>query len=428
MAIVRRISFREPLVRFTAYSGLLSVAATGLTALLVCRLALRLDGLETLRISLVAMGGGLVMTVANYLIVRSILRPRIRAFSRFVDQVAKGDLKTRLEEGGGDLFGQFGGNLNAMADGVREIVSQVVGIAHKVSASAESLSASAEQMNASAEEITSTVQQIAKGVETQAGKTVETSQVMAKMSETVQQVAGQAEAASRVSNQALDTAVRGSEAVQESVEKMNQIFDFANQSAQAVRGLGEHSKQIGQVVGIITGIADQTNLLALNAAIEAARAGEAGRGFAVVADEVRKLAEGSASAAAEIGKLIKQIQAQTARAVRNMEDSADELARGKAVATRAGSSLEEILRVVRQVDDMAKEIYKLTREQASGSDQVVRAVEEIAAVAEETAAGTEEASASTEEQTASMQEMAAAAQELADLAETMKALVSRFQL
>ncbi len=179
---------------------------------------------------------------------------------------------------------------------------------------------------------------------------------------------------------------------------------------------------------VISDIADQTNLLALNAAIEAARAGEAGRGFAVVADEVRKLAEGSASAAAEIGKLIKQIQAQTARAVRNMEDSADELARGKAVATRAGSSLEEILRVVRQVDDMAKEIYKLTREQASGSDQVVRAVEEIAAVAEETAAGTEEASASTEEQTASMQEMAAAAQELADLAETMKALVSRFQL
>jgi methyl-accepting chemotaxis protein len=151
MAIVRRISFHEPLVRFTAYSGLLSLLATGLGSLLICRLALHLDGLETLRIVLMAMGAGLVMTVANYLIVRSILRPRIRAFSRFVDQVAKGDLKARLEEGGGDLFGQFGGSLNAMAQGVREIVSQVVGIAHKVSASAESLSASAEQMNASAE-------------------------------------------------------------------------------------------------------------------------------------------------------------------------------------------------------------------------------------------------------------------------------------
>jgi methyl-accepting chemotaxis protein len=195
-----------------------------------------------------------------------------------------------------------------------------------------------------------------------------------------------------------------------------------------VRGLGEHSKQIGQVVAIITGIADQTNLLALNAAIEAARAGESGRGFAVVADEVRKLAEGSARAAAEIGKLIKQIQVETARAVHNMEHSAAELDRGREVTARAGASLEEILRVVRQVDDMAKEIYSLTRQQASGSDQVVRAVEEIAAVAEETAAGTQEASASTQEQTASMQEMAAAAQELADLAETMKGLVSRFQL
>jgi methyl-accepting chemotaxis protein len=418
----------EPLKLYTVLSAILSLLAAGPGSYLLLRLWAKLDPQSALQMALFMGAMGLGMTSVNYLLVRLVIRTRIQSYSAFVDQVAKGNLGLRLEESKNDLFGQFAANLNAMAMGMQVIVREVVGIAHKVSASAESLSASAEQMNASAEEITSTVQQIAKGVETQAEKTVETSQVMSNMSGMVQQVAGKSEAASRVSNQAWETAVRGNEAVQEALERMNQIFDTATQSASAVRGLGEQSKQIGQVVGLITGIADQTNLLALNAAIEAARAGEAGRGFAVVADEVRKLAEGSAKAAAEIGKLIKQIQAETTRAVVSMEHGAQELARGREVASRAGVSLEEILQVVRQVDEMAKEIYALTRQQAAGTDQVVKAVEEIAAVAEETAAGTQEASASTQEQTASMQEMAAAAQELADLAETMKSLVSRFKL
>jgi methyl-accepting chemotaxis protein len=293
---------------------------------------------------------------------------------------------------------------------------------------ATNLASSASEMNAASEEITATVQQISKGMETQAVRTSETSEVMTRMSKNVGLMADKSASVAEVSAQAWETAVKGGESVKEAVRRINEIFNKAQESARSVESLGAHSKKIGQVVSIITGIADQTNLLALNAAIEAARAGEAGRGFAVVAEEVRKLAEGSARAAGEINKLIKEIQSETLKAVERMGQGSKELNDGREVVNQAGASLEEIIKVVRRVDEITKEIFQLTQKQAQGTDQVVKAVEEIAAVAEETAAGTQEASASTEEQTASMEEMVTAARELEETAEHLGRLVARFKV
>jgi methyl-accepting chemotaxis protein len=410
---LKKIQEIEPLMLFAALSGVMSLVAGGGGGLVLARLGMQLDWPRALQLSLLATIAGLGMTLLNYLIITLIIRPRIKRYAHFVDQVAKGNLNIRLDDTSQDLFGQFAGNLNAMALGVQEIVSQVVGIAHKVSASAESLSASAEQMNASAEEITSTVQQIAKGVETQAEKTVETSQVMSGISGMVQQVAGKAEAVARVSNQAWETAVRGSEAVKESVEKMNQIFDTANQSAQTVRGLGEHSKQIGQVVGIITGIADQTNLLALNAAIEAARAGEAGRGFAVVADEVRKLAEKTVQATQQVATGINAVRDGARRASEGMGGAAEAVERSTSLADTAGNTLQEILRISQGSADQVRNIATASEEQSASAEEISRSVDLVREVSDRTAQDMAEA-------TLAVEELARLADDLTDIIAKMQ--------
>jgi methyl-accepting chemotaxis protein len=363
------------------------------------------------------------------LLLRRLISERIKDVSRFATAIAEGRLNAEpLAAQGDGPFRELADSLNGVQKSNRSSVSEMSQASQKVRRFATNLAASAVEMNAASEEITATVQQISKGMETQAARTSETSEVMTRMSKNVGLMAEKSASVAEVSAQAWETALKGGESVKEAVRRINEIFAKAQESSRAVESLGAHSKKIGQVVSIITGIADQTNLLALNAAIEAARAGEAGRGFAVVAEEVRKLAEGSARAAGEINKLIKEIQAETLKSVESMKDGARDLNEGREVVNQAGLSLEEIIKVVRRVDEITKEIFQLTQKQAQGTEQVVKAVEEIAAVAEQTAAGTQEASASTEEQTASMEEMVTAARELEETAEHLSHLVSRFRL
>jgi methyl-accepting chemotaxis protein len=371
----------------------------------------------------------LLAAVLLYGSLRAMVSKRLQQVSRFAQNLAEGRLDAeKLSADGDGPFRELSDGLNLMQDQIRSAVGEMASAAQKVKRFASNLAASAVEMNAASEEITSTVQQISKGMETQAARTSETSEVMGNMSGTVKLMAEKSASVAEVSAQAWETALRGGESVREAVRRINEIFNKAAESSRAVESLGAHSKKIGQVVSIITGIADQTNLLALNAAIEAARAGEAGRGFAVVAEEVRKLAEGSARAAGEINKLIKEIQQETQKSVVKMSEGSRDLNEGREVVNQAGGSLEEIIKVVRRVDEITKEIFQLTQEQARGTEQVVKAIEEIAAVAEETAAGTEEASASTEQQTASMEEMVTAARELEETSEHLSKLVGRFRL
>jgi methyl-accepting chemotaxis protein len=195
---------------------------------------------------------------------------------------------------------------------------------------------------------------------------------------------------------------------------MNRIAAVVNQSAQTVKALGKSSDQIGEIIGVIDDIADQTNLLALNAAIEAARAGEQGRGFAVVADEVRKLAERTTKATKEIAGMIKQIQGETTGAVSAMEEGTKEVEQGKELAEKAGVSLKEIVEVSQRVTDMVAQIAAASEEQSSASEQISKNVEAISAVTGETASGT--------------QQIARAAEDLNRLTENLQQLVGRFKL
>jgi len=237
---------------------------------------------------------------------------------------------------------------------------------------------------------------------------------------------------------------------------MQSIKSKVGASAAKVQEMGQRSSEIGAIVETIEDIASQTNLLALNAAIEAARAGEHGKGFAVVADEVRKLAERSSQATKEIGGLIAGIQTTVAEAVKAMDEGSREVELGVVSANKAGTALSEILSAAQAVNDQAElagsaaeqmsiasselvsavdsvsavveENTAATEEMSANSTEVTQAIESIASVSEENSAAIEEVSASTEEMTAQVEEVTASAQSLAELAENLQNVINRFKL
>ncbi len=314
--------------------------------------------------------------------------------------------------------------LNAVAEPI-QIASSV---AVKLASSAQQLASSSQEMNATTEQVASTVQQIAKGTQSQSIQVGNTSRTMEDMAEIVGDITMKSQSAAEISVNASKTAQEGSEAAGKAAVKMDDIQQVVIESGDVVKELGGRSQEIGEIVEMITGIANQTNLLALNAAIEAARAGEAGRGFAVVADEVRNLAEESKQAADKIAVLIKEIQSETNKAVTSMESGTTEVEEGSKIVNEALTALENIAVGSQEVANVIQEISAASEQQQSGITNVVKAIDEIAAVAEEAAAGTEEASGATEEQTASMEEITSQSQELANMGVELQKALERFTL
>jgi methyl-accepting chemotaxis protein len=234
--------------------------------------------------------------------------------------------------------------------------------------------------------------------------------------------------ASRTSDAAAQVALAGEQSNEEAIAKINEVLEAILVLADSVEKLGKRSSEIGQIVDVITTIADQTNLLSLNAAIEAARAGESGRGFSVVAEEVRKLAEGSGKAAEQIGELIKEVQAETANAIKYMEIGTNEVRLGAEVVSRSGDALRQITEAVTRTAQLAQHIADTTAEQAKRTTDVDRAMHDIAAVVEENAASAQETAAAAEQQTACMEEISSSAQDLADMAHRLEESTLQFRL
>ncbi|MGE5507903.1 MAG: methyl-accepting chemotaxis protein [Chitinophagales bacterium] len=345
-----------------------------------------------------------------------------------MDAVGNGDLTREVAFEGGNELGRLGAAANRTIAGLRALVSQVVLSADRVAASSSQLAHAAGQAGEVGQQVATTIEELATGADEQARAAQAVSRVMQDMSISTQHVASATQRMVADATEAVRTAGEGREAVNRSIAQITSIKRTVDQSAAAVKGLGERSQQIGKIVEMITGIADQTNLLALNAAIEAARAGEQGRGFAVVAEEVRKLAEQSRAAAEQIAGLIREIQAETAKAVAAMEAGTREVASGTEVVAGTGHAFESIVGAVQTVMAQIEEVSTATQSLASGSAQVVRSVESIAAVTEQSAAGAEEVSASAQEQTASLQQIGAGAATLADLAQQLKKAASSFVL
>jgi methyl-accepting chemotaxis protein len=306
------------------------------------------------------------------------------------------------------------------------VVGRIQSSSHALSGSAASFSATAQQMSTSGEEIASATEHIAKGAELQV-EVVERASVRIKEgAASVSRIVERARSAAEASAAAGETAQRGGTAAAAALEKMRLVFEKMEGSADLVHGFGERTQKIGKIVEVITGISQQTNLLALNAAIEAAHAGEYGRGFSVVADEIRKLSEATRRSAEEITALVVEIGRESARVLESMESGTLQIREGREVIDTVRGSLEGIIHASVDVAQGVREIFTLAADQARGSEEMVKATDEISRIAEDNAAATQQASAATQELTASLEQMAGSAQELANLADGLRQTATRF--
>ncbi|WP_461200766.1 methyl-accepting chemotaxis protein [Anoxybacillus sp. TBDG-1] len=371
----------------------------------------------------------LIIGIGVALYISFLISRPVRALSKMAKQVAAGDLtEQEIRIKNKDEIGELAVSFKEMSTNLRNIIREVALNAEQVAASSEQLTASAEQTSKATEQITMVIQDVSVGVEKQVQRVEETSETIREMSQGIDHVAHRAERAAEMAGTASKKALGGSNIIQTAIMQMNTINETVVNLSSSIKGLGGRSNQIGQIVDAITAIAEQTNLLALNAAIEAARAGEQGRGFAVVADEVRKLAEQSARSAQQISLLIASIQKETGDAVQSMETTTHETSKGISVIQTAGQSFREIKEAVEVVNSQIEEVSSFIQQMSAGANEIVRAMEMMKKVAESTAEGTQEVSAATEEQLASMEEISASAHALANMAESLKELIQKFKI
>jgi methyl-accepting chemotaxis protein len=360
---------------------------------------------------------------------RTVVAP-IRKVARELKEIAdgEGDLTRQLRVLTNDEVGELAIHFNRMVENLRNIIRQVGVGAEQVAASSEELTASAEQTSRSTEHIAETMQEVAAGSERQARSVSESASFIQELSKEMQRITENTERVSESAMKASEVASVGRSAITTVVQQMQSIHRGIEQLAETIRVLGHRSKQIGDIVSVIRGIAEQTNLLALNAAIEAARAGEHGRGFAVVADEVRKLAEEATASAKQIAELVKNIQTQTQAVVSSMGDATAEVQKGVSTVSEAGASFEQIQSAIKDVNDEIQDVLVAAQRISKGSSQVVKAIEMIDQIAVSTAGQTQNVAAAAEEQLASMEEITSSAASLAKMAEELQSLVSKFKV
>jgi len=355
-------------------------------------------GAARMMAGLLALGVGLAIAL-GLTISRMITNPLGQAV-QVANRLAEGDLTVEVVVDSRDETGQLQEAMGHMVQSLREMVTQTVGISAGIAAASSQLQATSAQIATGAEEVACQTGTVATGSE--------------EMAATSSEIANNCLMAAEASRQSAASANAGASVVQETIAGMGQIADRVRRTSRTVEALGARSEEIGNIVGTIEDIADQTNLLALNAAIEAARAGEQGRGFAVVADEVRALAERTTKATKEIGAMIKAIQGETRDAVRAMDEGVREVEKGAVSSQKSGEALEEILNCIHEVSLQVSQIATAAEQQTATTNEVTSNIQQITDVVQQTASGAEET--------------AVAAAQLARQADELQTLVGRFRL
>ncbi len=358
------------------------------------------DYKRSFMVMVIIIASALALAVAlGLFIARSVANPLKKVFET-MQKLAAGDLSVRSEIASKDEMGMLADELNIMAEKLQETITRVAHNGIEVASAASQMHSTAEQMATGAEQAAAQTQTIATASE--------------EMAATTNDIASNCHMAANNAGRVNEAAATSAQIVDETIAVMGQIATRVKESAKMVETLGSRSEEIGEIVGTIEDIADQTNLLALNAAIEAARAGEQGRGFAVVADEVRALAERTTKATKQIAVTIKNIQSETRNAVVAMEEGVREVEKGTRDASKSGESLQSILEQIGALTMQVNQIATAAEEQTATTGEITNNIQQITAVVQLTANGS--------------QESATAAAQLSRLSEELRSLMEHFKI
>ncbi|WP_137939378.1 methyl-accepting chemotaxis protein [Chitinivorax sp. B] len=360
-------------------------------------LSAKMSTQTALTISIVAV---LVGLFAAWLITRSITRPLIQLQATMVEIEHSGDLTRRIQSDGHDEISLTSRAFNNLIENLRKVLSEAQASANKLRMASHDLNTASEQVAQ------------ASGLQSEAASS--TAAAVEQMTVSINIVASSAKEVEHDAQKGRDLSNKGSEIAGNTAREINNIASVISESTSVIGSLSQRSQEIGGIVQVIKDIADQTNLLALNAAIEAARAGEQGRGFAVVADEVRKLAERTSQATAEISSVIDAVQHDTGSAVRSMGSASDKVNNGVALTQQVSNSLSEISQFTVSTTSKMAEISSAISEQSTASTQIAQNIEKIAQMSEEN--------------NSAIQQTANLATDLRNTAEMLDSLVRRFRI
>ncbi|MCJ2147994.1 methyl-accepting chemotaxis protein [Bacillus sp. B19-2] len=377
---------------------------------------------------IIVIAAALVLSISIGLLMTRLITKPIKDIQALFAETEQGDFTVKGTYQSKDELGLLTSSFNKMVAGVRSIIETVGETSHQVASSSQELSASADESTKASEYISTTIQELAVGSDQQVESVENSRTVITGMTEFAGRISSNAEKAAATADQTAMMSLEGTKAIDKVSTQMKSINETVVSLSEAFKHLTERSNEIGNITEVITSIAEQTNLLALNAAIEAARAGEQGKGFAVVADEVRKLAEQSARSAEQITRLITIIQNDTKQTMNSVISATGEVKEGLVVVHEAGGAFQKIENSITEVVTQINDVTNLVKNLTAGASEIETAISGVKEVAETAAGSTQTVSAATQEQLASMEEIAAASQILAQNAEELQHLIQKFKI